>query len=534
MKSLIKVAKNLKNKFFLDKNEKNFINFNLKKYSNQNLFENLKKKKKEVVLLDLFPWNPWIIIWSFLINFLCKKFKANAEFFYVDLYQNRFSNYELSIRKLKKIFKSFNVKEGINEYKFKYLNNELDSYKNLFKSLGKKKEKLVNFRYKGYDVGLLIYDTYVRISGIPTVNFEDPKLEKVFIRGLKVLNEGLKYFKKNNVRCVVPSHLCYVSYGIITRIAIKKNIPVIKIYSKFRGNASYRIHRIKDIIVDEAPYYDFKKTFAKFDNKKKIKFRKIGKEIIKKRISGKYDNNLPYMKISQFNKKLKTFNLINKKKRKIFLFPHCYFDNPHKYRWMLFPDFYEQINFLLNLSLETNDFEWYYKPHPNELNKELNIHKEFLKRFPNVIYLDQFVGHNYIIKSKPYLIITNHGKVCHEYAYFNIPVINTGDNAHINYKFSLNPKDKEQLKDMILNLNKYKKFLDYNKKNIYEYLYMDFYHYNSMYNKDLNFNDKFFSTKKKNFNNSSKIFSYFIKNLSIKREEKIQYYLKQFYEKMFI
>ena len=104
------------------------------------------------------------------------------------------------------------------------------------------------------------------------------------------------------------------------------------------------------MLVDEAPYDKFQSEFNKFSETDKDKFRNIGKEIINKRLSGDYDDNLPYIKISQYNKNINSIIKFDSNKEKVFLLSHCFFDNPHKYIWMLFPDFYEQINYLLNLS----------------------------------------------------------------------------------------------------------------------------------------------------------------------------------------
>lgn len=531
MKILKSILFILKNNILLDDFEKKFIRFNKEKYSNRQ--SNSKISKKNIILIDLFHWQPWIIIWSILVNFLSKKLNCEAKFFYIDLYQRRSSKYPFFLTKIKKLFSSFNVNEGINEYKFKYSKEEIYTYQSLFKNI-KSKEDLVNFKYKSYDIGLLVYDTYVRIGNFPTINLQDKKLETIFIRGIKTLEEFLNFFEKYNVKCVIPSHLCYISYGIVARIALKKNIPIVKIYSKFRGNSSYRIHRIKDILVDEAPYFKFKNEFELFSDLEKEKYRKIGQKLINKRLSGEYDNNLPYMKLNQFNKKLESSDLLNNKKKKIFLFPHCYFDNPHKYRWMIFTDFYEQVKFLLNLSKETNDeYQWYYKPHPNELNKDLDLHTNLLKEYPNVCYLNKNVGHSHIISSKPDLIISNHGKVCHEYAYNNIPVINTGDNAHVNYNFSLNPKNKTELRNMVLNINRFKHKIDFDKDQLHEYLYMDFYHYNNKYGKNENFNERFFSSEDININNSSKVYKYFLENFNEEKEKKINTYLELFYKDNF-
>ena len=57
------------------------------------------------------------------------------------------SKFPIILTKIKKIFSSFNVDEGINEYNFKYSKEEIYTYQSLFKNI-KSKEDLVNFKYK--------------------------------------------------------------------------------------------------------------------------------------------------------------------------------------------------------------------------------------------------------------------------------------------------------------------------------------------------------------------------------------------------
>ena len=67
----------LKNKIFLNKYEKEFIKFNLKKWPNKK-----NQKKRGIVLIDLFYWSPWIYFWSYLASFLGNKKKLDVKFFY--------------------------------------------------------------------------------------------------------------------------------------------------------------------------------------------------------------------------------------------------------------------------------------------------------------------------------------------------------------------------------------------------------------------------------------------------------------------
>ena len=341
MNLLIRIVKFFRTRVFLDKNEKNYIKHNLIKWKKYN-----KKDRKNVILVDLFQFYPWLNFYSYLVNVLAIKYDATPKFFYFNLYQGRLSKIRLFISKIKKLYESFNVTEGISEYNFSYSKNEIAKYSKAFEKLNYQKKKLLKYKFKKIIIGDLIYDTYLRIKYMPTLDMKNDLIKKIFFRAHKIFNEIEIYFHKNNIKCLIPSHVCYISYGIISRIAAKKKIPIVKIFQKNRGNASFRLLKVdKNEMTEEAPYFNYKKTFSKFSNIHKNKAIKKGQKIIKKRISGNFDSNLPNMTLSSFNNKFRKINFNNNFKKKIILFPHCYFDNPHRYRHMLFEDFYEQIKF---------------------------------------------------------------------------------------------------------------------------------------------------------------------------------------------
>ena len=316
--------------------------------------------------------------------------------------------------------------------------------------------------------------------------------------------------------------MCYVSFGLISRIANQKyKTPIIKIFSKNRGKNLFRFIKIDKYLLDENPYYKFKKIFLSLPNHKKKNGLKIGKRIMLQRLTSEYDPNIPYMKKNQFNKvNIKNINNTTKKKN-IFLFAHCYFDNPMRYRNMLFTDFYEQVDFLLSKSKKNADYQWYYKPHPNELKNNIDYISQLKRKFPKVIFLDKKFSHNSVLKLNPHLIITNFGTVAHEFAYFKVPVINTGDNPHVNYNFSLTPRNKKELSKMIFNMSEFKSKINFNKKDIYEFLFLQYYFFANENNaKQLINDEKLFKDINKNNNdliikNINKNYKFNEKNLTI-------------------
>ena len=526
-----KFIKSIKTKFVLDSNETKFINHN-----NELWFKNRKIKSNKVILVDLFNWNPFICFWSYLVNFLSSKLNAEIKFFYFNLYQTKSSEFSVYINKIKKIYNSFNVKEGISEYNFKYSKVENETYLKKFNQYNKV-EKIINFKRNGILLGDLIWDTYLRINHKPTILNRDESLKKIFFRANKIFDEVNKYFNLNKVMCVIPSHTYYISYGIICRIAARRKVPIIKLFAKNFGNNQFHLIKLRKSsnyqnITEEYPYFEFKKTFRKLSKKNKAIALKKGKKILSKRISGEFDKSLPYMKLSSFNKLSINNQIIKSKKPKIFLFPHSYIDAPHRYRSILFNDFYYQMRFFLNISKRINKYQWYYKPHPNELKWGKNIHKDILKDFPNVIKLNKNFSHHSVISTKPDLIITNHGTIAHEYAAFKIPVLCTGDNPHINYNFCFHAKSLKHIKNILFNLKKEKLKINFDKKYIYEYLFMRYEYFLNLYGKDKYINDKYFAFKNVKSNQTSKVFSNFLKYSKLKGDS-INSYLNNFYKENF-
>jgi len=95
----------------------------------------------------------------------------------------------------------------------------------------------------------------------------------------------------------------------------------------------------------------------------------------------------------------------------------------------------------------------------------------FLKDKPEFKLIPPETSHFQLIKEGINCVLTVHGTIGWEYAYFKIPVINASiNNPHICYDFNLHPKSLNEYEKMILNFSKYK--INYNRRDICEYYFM--------------------------------------------------------------
>ena len=148
--------------------------------------------------------------------------------------------------------------------------------------------------------------------------------------------------------------------------------------------------------------------------------------------------------------------------------------------------------YLAKLSKKFNEYQWFIKPHPNDTASSNHIFEEISEKFPNIKILNNQTSNIEILKIKPNLIITNHSTAGHEFAYLKVPVLNTGDNIHIDYNFNLHARSEKEIFDVIKNLDFYAKKISFNKNLIYEFMYMHFVHYYKRYNREKLINQTYF------------------------------------------
>ena len=76
--------------------------------------------------------------------------------------------------------------------------------------------------------------------------------------------------------------------------------------------------------------------------------------------------------------------------KKILIATHCFFDSPHSYGNNLFPDFHDWLDFLGNMTEET-DYDWYIKTHPDYVQGTMEIIESFIVKNTNIYWVIIFM-----------------------------------------------------------------------------------------------------------------------------------------------
>lgn len=502
----------------------------LKIYSfNKKTFQKNLNSENKIVLCEFSGNKCNQVAFSYLVNALNKKNNSKSYSYINTLNFTILDYFKVLIHKLTNfnvgnffIYKSFNIEKFIFTKKNKKI--EIKKKKIQKKKLDfQKKDDLISLKINNILIGDLIYDSYLREIEYPTLDVHDKNL-KVFIdKVLTIFYFWENFFEENKVVGVIVSDTSYVS-TIIARIAAHYKIPT------FQCNW-VNINRVnEDNLFCYGKFKFYRKIFNQFTNDKKEVAIQTSKEKLEVRLAGEQGEDLFYTRISAFHSDFEKNKILsNTKKKKILIASHFFIDAPHGYGpdSIIFPDFYEWLNYLHDLSKNT-DFEWYIKCHPHTVVAEQKIFDEFMRNKPNFKLIPQYSSHLQLIKEGIDCVLTVYGTIAWEYAYFKIPVIcASSNNPHIKYDFCLHAKDINEYKKMILNFDKEK--INFERKNIYEFYFM-----HNIYSRS----DWLIKDREKiikdvgGYENFSKLkfYNHWIENTNTERNEKILLDLNNFLE----
>lgn len=503
------------NLFFLDKNEKNFINHN------KTLFNYKSKNSNNEILIEHNKMRSNYIAVSYVSNILSKIHDAELIGYQPHIkfgLFNKFKRY-LTELKVRKIYKSFGVNKTLkhNIDKYRVLANHLTE--KLFSEINSKSD-LVNLIIDDISIGDLIYDQYLAKYHEPTPKIKSEKLRKILFDFCILYYYWFDYFSYKNVKALIVGHACYFD-GVSARIAISFNIPV------YQVNLQNVYYLSKQNLFPSSEFHSYKKDFEKLSLKKKNDAIVTARERIKLIFEGKIGVDQPYIKNSAYTQKKTRSKIINGNKEvKILIASHSFYDSPNGVGKTLFPDFYEWLEFIGKLSNET-DYEWYIKTHPGIGIYDTETINSFVSRYKKIKLVPNLTSHHQLIEEGINIVLTVYGSIGLEYAAKNITVINASLNTpHIAYDFNIHPKSKEELKNIVLNLEDYKNLNLYS-DDVYRCYFMKYlYHNHNIFFQDFKHIEKQIGGYDNL--NSSKIFDYWIKDLNPNIHDKIKQNINSF------
>lgn len=327
------------------------------------------------------------------------------------------------------------------------------------------KADIESIRIDGVWLGDLIYDFYLMTFKKPTIEIADECFKEFLLSAIGLYVFWDDYFESHDVRAVNVSHCVYIN-AIPLRIAVNKGIPA------FQINATHAYRLGKQSLFAYNDFFEFREVFRSLPANVQSAGLEQARQRIELRFSGKVGVDMGYSTKSAYGVR-KTERLLKESARtKILIATHCFFDSPHSYGNNLFPDFYEWLDFLGKMTLET-DYDWYIKTHPDYLAGTKEVIDSFIEKYPKFHLLPADSSHHQIIAEGINVALTTYGTIGFEYAALGVPVVNASlNNPHIAYNFNLHPKSIEEFREVLLNLDHID--LNIDKSEVYEYYFMKY------------------------------------------------------------
>ncbi len=459
---ILNYIKKYKKLLFFNTAEKIFLksNINLKKQSKKK-----SKIKKKVVLLQM-PMNYYFLLmsktmvyenhiddkiygtWCYYVRPLFKKFLVLEVIHYI--FNSIIYSFLLK-KKWRKLYKKNNI-TSFKDFSNLGLKSIHYSIKNIFKIFPniKNNSDILKMKIKNIYIGDLVYDTYIRYRGVPTVDKNDFFLKYILFKSFILIYNLNDFLKKNKINIYYTSYSSYINHGLIVRYFLKNNIKVVTLPNNYGNNYS-------NLLTTKHPYarknyQNLLSGFEKLKNKNHRLF--LAKQQFSKRIQGKSDLLTKYLKTKpnyQINLNEKSnFNYEG------IVYLHDFYDAPHEGGMKLFSDYFEWFNFL-SFVIKKHNLNFAFKFHPNSKPESIKFNKFLKTNYKFNKFLEGDVSNLMLLKSKNFKVgISAHGSVLQELLYFRKVPVYLAPNLISPLKIHKIPKTKKEYEDLILNYKKIK------------------------------------------------------------------------------
>lgn len=315
----------------------------------------------------------------------------------------------------------------------------LDSVSNL--------RELEVLKYREVVIGDLIYDVYLRKFRKPTVDLTDIGLVEVTSQFLQHFDQLYKRFLNKEVAGVCVSHTVYL-LGLPSRMAAFFGVPAFQV----TGESIYRI-----TLENTHAYTAFKQypeLFRSLPKEVQIEGKNLAKKRLEMRFAGYVGVDMHYSTVSAYSSPENSLRVLKENsKPHILIAIHDFYDSPHSYGLNLYPDFYQWLLALANISRKT-DYNWYIKTHPDIRGEGHSVIQSFIAENPQFYFIDSGTSHHQLIAEGISLALTIYGTIAMEYPYLGKPVVNASlNNCHVRYNFSVSPKSHEEYENLLMNVH---------------------------------------------------------------------------------
>lgn len=317
----------------------------------------------------------------------------------------------------------------------------------------------------GVKIGDLVYDTYLRRTGLPTIDFDGSDYAAILLECIGYCVYWDEYYQKHNVTAVCVSH-CVYQHGIPARFALAHHVDV------FQATVQHLYRVTEEFPHAYTDFFLYHREFEALDAQEQEAGLALARERLERRFAGEVGVDMPYSTASAYSERTAPTDPVLRPsdRTKVLVAVHDFYDSPHSFGDNLYPDFYIWLRRLGELSRQV-DYDWYIKTHPDFRGDGPAVLAQFVEEFPNFTILPATTSHLDIVRDGVDVALTVYGTIAMEYAAMGRAVVNASRfNPHVGYDFSLTPENRDDYEQVILHLDELT--LSPTVEDVLEYYYM--------------------------------------------------------------
>lgn len=295
-------------------------------------------------------------------------------------------------------------------------------------------DDIAGLEIDGVLVGDLVIDTYLRFRPSPSFRVADPFVCRILWQTLRDLRRARAFFDTVRPALYLSSYSTYVEHGVAVRVALGAGVPV-HVY----GNLTTFGKRLTPADVYHTPDYSaYRAGFAQLDDQEACLAQ--ADRQLSFRLAGGIDTATSYMKVSAYaGAGVQAPDVAGA----VVVFLHDFYDSPHVYADLVFPDFWAWITFTID-TLAAAGIPFWIKPHPNQIALSQGALEELQLARPGLRILPKGITNTQLVEGGMACGVTAYGTVAHELAYLGVPTIGCARHPHHSFAFCRTARDRDE------------------------------------------------------------------------------------------
>lgn len=289
-------------------------------------------------------------------------------------------------------------------------------------------------------VGDLVIDSYLRFRPSPRFDAGDPFTGVLVRQAVRDVREARRYFRRRRPALYLTSYATYLEHGIAARVALQEGVRVVSFgnFTRFGRELTLQdwFHT-----TDTSGY---RRDFEALDEPER-RLAEAERELLM-RLSGGIDAATSYMRASAYGGSSRP--VPPEVRGAVVAFLHDFYDSPHIYHDLVFPDFWTWIECTIE-TLTKAGIALFVKPHPNQVHLSGEALQELCRKHPALRLLDSGVSNRQLADAGMLCGVTVYGTVAHELAYLGVPSIACARHPHHAFDFCRTAKTVDEYGAML-------------------------------------------------------------------------------------